>query len=183
MLTPFDSEFAKHHILELPTGSGSWDIAECTNKMDFEKLLPWCRDEEDDSDFPPEEEESLDEFAFVDEVSGYEVWASACLYDAVVNGTDYASYCTGYEDEYRKAVEALRKALAKKKFLSRIPVHDLSEILQNAVDALDCVLDNADDNSELAGKMQKNGQYKAFWTEILGLQSRLSDHIELKGAI
>lgn len=182
MLTPFDSEFAKHHILELPTGSGSWDIAECTNKMDFEKLLPWCRDEED-SDFSPVEEECLHEYGFVDEISGYEVWASACLYDAVVNGTDYALYCTGYAEEYQKAVEALRKALAKKKFLSRIPVHDLPEILQNAVDALDCVLDNVAGESELAGKMQENGNYEVFWTEILALQNRLSDHIELKGAI
>lgn len=182
MLTPFASEFAKKHILELLELSKDLDldIAKCTNKSDFQSILPWCSDEKKDrEDFPDLSDEQIQELMddeSVDAECGYEVWVSACLYDAILNGTDYAPYCSGYAEEYQKAVEALRKSLAKKKFLSKKPVHDLPEILQNAIDALDYVLGVGND-SELAEEMSKSGTLAVWEEEIIDLQNRLSKHI------
>ncbi|MDE5859006.1 MAG: hypothetical protein K2H23_01220, partial [Oscillospiraceae bacterium] len=106
----------------------------------------------------------------------YEAWAAACLYDNMLNGTEYSYLCKGYEEIFDSAVKRLEKDISKKKFLIKKPVYDLSEILQNAVDALDVVM-GINDDSELAEKMKAAGFSKEFENEIIDLQNRLASHI------
>ncbi|MCM1132805.1 MAG: hypothetical protein NC340_04970 [Ruminococcus flavefaciens] len=104
---------------------------------------------------------------------GYEIWASALLYDTVFNDIDYSVYCTGYEELYSRAVENLKKDLSRKAFMSFKPRYNIPKILRNAVDVLDTVW--LSDNSELAEKMRNDGVFEQWRNEIIDLQNRLTD--------
>lgn len=158
---PFETEYAREFISEIASDKSS-DTVFWTNEIAFECLLPGAEDEE---------------YGGCDEEVCYEAWASACLYDSMLNGTDYSRFCMDYKDSLTAAVKRLEKDISKKKFLSKKPVYDLSKILQNAVDALDVVMGiNAD--SELAERMKRWGVTDKFERTVIDLQNRLSTHIE-----
>lgn len=157
---PFETEYARDLISEIASDKSS-DSVFWTNEIAFECML---NDDED-------------EYGGYDEEVCCEAWAAACLYDAMLNGTDYSAYCKGYEDSLAAAVKRLEKDTSKKKFLSKKPVYDLSRLLQNAVDALDVVMGMSAD-SELAEKMKRQGAADRFERTVIDLQNRLSAHIE-----
>lgn len=158
---PFETEYAREFISEIASDKSS-DTVFWTNEIAFECLLPGAEDEE---------------YGGYDEEVCYEAWAAACLYDSMLNGTDYSRFCMDYKDSLTAAVKRLEKDISKKKFLSKKPVYDLSKILQNAVDALDVVMGiNAD--SELAERMKRWGVTGKFERTVIDLQNRLSTHIE-----
>ncbi|MDE6745034.1 MAG: hypothetical protein K2J72_00195 [Oscillospiraceae bacterium] len=158
---PFDTEYARELISEIASDRSS-DSVFWTNEAAFECVLYNADDDEEE--------------CYEEEVC-YEVWAAACLYDAMLNGTDYSAFCRGYEDSFSAAVKRLEKDTAKKKFLSKKPVYDISELLQNAIDALDVVMGMSAD-SELAERMKRRGVTDRFESTIIDLQNRLSAHIE-----
>lgn len=158
---PFETEYAREFISEIASDKSS-DSVFWTNEIAFDCLI---------SDYGDDEDGGYDE-----EVC-YEAWAAACLYDAMLNGTDYSAFCGGYEDSLSAAVKRLEKDTAKKKFLSKKPVYDLSKLLQNAIDALDVVMGMSAD-SELAEIMKRQGVTDRFESTIIDLQNRLSAHIE-----
>lgn len=158
---PFETEYAREFISEIASDKSS-DTVFWTNEIAFECLLPSAEDEE---------------YGGYDEEVCYEAWAAACLYDSMLNGTDYSRFCMDYKDSLTAAVKRLEKDISKKKFLSKKPVYDLSKILQNAVDTLDVVMGiNAD--SELAERMKRWGVTDKFERTVIDLQNRLSTHIE-----
>ncbi|MDE5853594.1 MAG: hypothetical protein K2H19_00830 [Ruminococcus sp.] len=156
MITPFEYEWAFENIEEIAESS---DDAVWLINFSFESVWHECEND----------------FIVLD--TGYEVWTSACLCDAVMNNTDYSKYCSGYEKIYIKAVEILKQDLFRKKFLTKKPIHNISEILQSAIDALDYVLGIVNE-SELADEMQNRGIFEEWRGEIIDLQNRLSKHIE-----
>ncbi len=165
MIDPFDNVYAAEFIgsvTALPGGSEK-EIAksaiELTNKIVFRSAIE------------AEETETLEE-----EVCA-EVWISACLYDAVLNGTDYAPLCTGYEGELSAAVKAIRDGISLKTFFGKKPMFNLSEILQNGVEALDGII-GVYCRSELLEDMKRNGKAKEFETSVIELQCRLGDKRE-----
>lgn len=161
MINPFETKYAEKLIKNVANTDDTANSIFYTDKICFECAVPWTDDE--------------DKGGFEEEFC-YEIWASACLYDNMLNGTEYSYLCRGYEEFFDNAVKRLEKDLAKKKFLSKKPVYDLSEILQNAVDALDAVM-GITDVSELAEKMKAAGLNKEFESEIIDLQNRLASHI------
>lgn len=161
MITPFETKYAETLVRDAANTDNITDSVWCTDKICFECTLPYANHEEDG--------------AFEEEFC-YEIWASACLYDNMLNGTEYAYLCIGYEEIFDNAVKRLKTDISKKKFLSRKPVYDLSKILQNAVYALNVIMGiNAD--SELAESMKAAGLSKEFENEITGLRNRLESHI------
>ncbi|MDE6763125.1 MAG: hypothetical protein K2J73_05555 [Oscillospiraceae bacterium] len=142
---PFETEYAREFISELVSDTSS-DSVFWTNEAVFECMLP---------------DAYYDEDGGYDEEVCYEVWAAACLYDSMLNGTDYSSCCRDYKDSFTAAVKRLEKDVSKKKFLSKKPVYDLSKLLQNAVDALDVVIGIGAD-SELAERMKRWGVTDKF---------------------
>lgn len=158
---PFETEYARELISEIASDKSS-DSVFRTNEIAFDCLISDYGDDEDGG--------------YEEEVC-YEAWAAACLYDAMLNGTDYSAFCRGYEDSLSAAVKRLEKDTAKKKFLSKKPVYDISELLQNAVDALDVVMGMSAD-SELAERMKQCGVTDKFESTIIDLQNRLSAHIK-----
>lgn len=158
---PFETEYARELISEIASDRSS-DSVFWTNEVAFDCLI---------SDY------GYDEDGGYEEEVCYEAWAAACLYDAMLNGTDYSAFCRGYEDSLSAAVKRLEKDTAKKKFLSKKPVYDISKLLQNAVDALDVVMGMSAD-SELAEIMKRCGVADKFERTIIDLQNRLSAHIE-----
>lgn len=160
MLDPFETKYAKKLIEDTANADDMTNSVWYTNKICFETALPNASDEDD-----------------IDEEFCYEIWASACLYDNMLNGTAYSHLCRGYEEVFENAVKQLEKDISKKKFLSKKPVYDLSEILQNAVDALDAVM-GINSDSELAENMKAAGLTKEFESVIIDLQNRLADHIK-----
>lgn len=153
MITPFENEWVREHIEGI--AKDSKDSALLNN---FIFGYEWFEDEK------------------IALNMCYEVWTAALLYDTIFNNIDYSVYCTGYGNTYTKAVENLKKDLSRKKFLSFKPRYNISEILQNAIDALDEIW--MSDNSELAEEMKKNGIFEDWWHEIIDLQNRLSEHIQ-----
>lgn len=158
---PFETEYAREFISEIVSDRSS-DSVFWTNEVAFDCMLPSADDDEDGG---------------YDEEVCYEAWAAACLYDAMLNGTDYSAFCRGYEDNLSAAVKRLEKDTSKKKFLSKKPVYNISELLQNAIDALDVVMGMSAD-SELAEIMKRCGITDRFESTIIDLQNRLSAHIE-----
>lgn len=161
---PFETEYARNFIAELVSDKFS-DSVFYTNEVAFDCLLFDVGDIEDS------EEDGYDEEVCC------EAWAAACLYDSVLNGTAYSHLCRGYEETFENAVKRLEKDTAKKKFLSKKPVYDISKILQNAVDALDVVIGMSAD-SELAERMKRQDVSEKFERTVIDLQNRLSAHIE-----
>lgn len=157
---PFETEYARELISELVSDKFS-DSVFWTNEVAFDCLLSGAEDNE--------------EGGYEEEVC-YEGWAAACLYDSMLNGTPYSYLCRGYEEVFENAVKRLEKDIFKKKFLSQKPVHDLSKILQNAVDALDVIM-GINSDSELAEKMKAAGLSKEFEAGITDLRNRLANHI------
>ncbi len=165
MIDPFDNVYAAEFIgsvTALPGGSEK-EIAksavELTNKIVFRSAIE------------AEETETLEE-----EVCA-EVWVSACLYDAALNGTDYRPFCRDYEEGYTAAVRAVKGGITLKKLFGKKPLFDAAEILQNAVDALDCII-GVTCRSELLENMKRNGKAKEFETSVIELQCRLGDKRE-----
>lgn len=156
---PFETEYARELISEIASNKYS-DSVFWTNEIAFECVL--TNDDDDGGGY--------------DDECCYEVWASACLYDSMLNGTPYSYLCRGYEEVFENAVKRLEKDIFKKKFLSQKPVHDLSKILQNAVDALDVIM-GINSDSELAEKMKASGLSKEFEAGITDLRNRLANHI------
>jgi len=181
MLTPFRSEYAEKFISEmLALIPGTYDAVSYTHEQSFKIALPW----EDDFLQPGENQPPLE----LDIC--YEIWAAACLYDAVLNHTDYANDCFHYRDNYLKVLINIEESLkkTKNKWFKKIPVYNLSRILQDAIDALDYVLstdielDEPDGDfdyelSELGEVMRKEGKYQEFENSIIDLQNRLIQHI------
>lgn len=56
------------------------------------------------------------------------------------------------------------------------PLYNIPEILQNAVDTLDCTT-GIYYESELVEKMKGKGIFDEWESEIIDLQNRLSEHI------
>ncbi|MDE6599868.1 MAG: hypothetical protein K2K34_07315 [Oscillospiraceae bacterium] len=158
---PFETEYARELISEIASDRSS-DSVFWTNEVAFDCMLPSTDDDEDGG---------------YDEEVCYEAWAAACLYDTMLNGTEYSHLCRGYEEIFENAVKRLEKDTAKKKFLSKKPVYDISELLQNAIDALDVVMGMSAD-SELAERMKRWGVTDKFESTIIDLQNRLSAHIK-----
>ena len=183
MMTPFRSEFAETYIAEMLVSIDPklWDLASYTHEMSFKIALPW----EDDEILEAGEQQPPLELDIC-----YEIWTAACLYDAVLNHTDYGDDCLRYRENYIKAVVNLEESLqkTKRKWFKKVPVYNLSQILQDAVDALDYILmsdielDEPDGDfdyelSELSEEMRKAGKFREFEETIIDLQNRLSQHI------
>lgn len=150
MITPFDSEWVREHIEGIAK-----DSKDSVLLNNFSFGYEWFEDET------------------ISLNMGYEIWASALLYDTVFNDIDYSVYCKDYYEVYNKAVENLKKDLSRKKFMSFKPRYDIPQILRNAVDALDKIW--LSDNSELAEKMRNDGVFEQWRHEIIDLQNRLTD--------
>lgn len=188
MLTPFDYEAVREHISELIDGLfrplkyvNDFEFEIVTREMTQKDASDLRKTLKQTSELSKEEiektvEEMLNDRS-VDAEIGCEIWADACLLDDALNGMDYSSECIGYADEYRKALEMLKQDISKKKFLSKKPVYNLSVVLQNGIDALDCVL-GINYDSELAEEMKQKGSYSEFENLIIDLQNRLSRHID-----
>lgn len=161
---PFETEYAKKLIEDTANADDMTNSVWYTNEICFETAIADASDEDENDDG-------------IDDEFCYEIWAAACLYDSMLNGTDYSRFCMGYEDSLTAAVKRLEKDISKKKFLSKKPVYDLSRILQNAVDALDAVIGISAD-SELAERMKRQGVADKFERTVFDLQNRLSAHIE-----
>lgn len=157
-MDPFESKYSEEF---LECAVKAEDSVYYTNNRIFECAV-YGEDDEDD---------------VYEEKYCYEIWAAACLYDSMLNGTPYSHLCIGYEKAFDNALEKLKKDISKKKFLSKKPVYDISSILQNAVDALDVVNGTAF-ASELAEKMKADGLSEKFERSISDLQNNLAKHIE-----
>lgn len=164
MTNPFDNVYAAEFIgsvTALPEGSKkkiAKSAVELTNEIVFRSAIE------------AEETETLEK-----EICA-EVWISACLYDAVLNGTDYASLCTGYEEELSAAVKAIRDGISMKTFFGKKPMFNLSEILQNGVEALDGII-GVYCRSELLDEAERRGTAKEFENAVIDLQNRLAAQI------
>lgn len=183
MITPFENDYAIEFIKNIADNLAGAVLL--TNEMLLSCIFNEYHKAEENfmhkqlkkDSYSDEEIEDILNDDSVDSETGYEAWTSACLYDAIMNNTDYSRYCTSYEEVYNKAVEMLKKDLFRKKFLSKKPVHNISEILQNTVEALDYVL-GINNDSEIADKMRSRGIFEEWRSEIIDLQNRLSKHTE-----
>ncbi len=106
---------------------------------------------------------------------GYEIWAGACLFDHILNGTDYGFEQYHYAEELKKLAARLEQEVSRTHFLSRRPVYPLQRILGDAVAALSLIMDAGD--SELADIMYQSGDGIQWREEITELQERLQKHI------
>lgn len=185
-MTPFDTETAKQHITDLTHNYvrpfeyiNEYVFLSVTKEYTDKDIKEMKKTLKKYSALSDEDIEEVMHNNDIDSEIGFEILTSAYLLDDVLGGNDYSADCIGYSDEYRLAAEMLRQDISKKRFLSKKSFYDLSEILRNAVDALDYVLGIGCD-SELAEKMKTNGAYEKWKEKIMDLQNRLSSHIEYK---
>ena len=178
MLTPFDSTYAQKCVNDmLDTSRLKTDTAEYLNDIIFKSALPW-----EDDDLPDGGSAEPLELEIC-----YEVWTGACMLDIILNSTDYSRDCTGYAESVSQAAELLKESLyrTKRRLFKSVPVHDVREIIQNAIDSLDYLLmaDAEDSNgdiqtSELGEEMKRAGKSEELERSVIELQNRLGEHIE-----
>lgn len=195
MLTPFENDYAMVEILGLA-------IVTSPHAAEFEirTIDELCFQAISKREYFDEEDDSEE----LDEEWGIQLWTNALLFDDALNGTDYSRYCyaysasfietlgemeylkkywknhlfgaEAYRQHYQQARETLRKELGRKKYFTKKPVHNLSEILEHAVDALNQLL-GIDGESEVLEQMKTLGKEEEFRREITALQERLRKHI------
>lgn len=98
-------------------------------------------------------------------------WVSACLLDAVLNGTDYSDGESSSDAAFRKAIEKLKTAFARKRFISGKPYYDIEAVKDTVYTEL--TVFGIGDNSELFNKLTEKGKSEEFSDMVTGLMNRL----------
>ena len=161
MITPFDTKYGQTAVAELHENSPLFGAVKNIRIY---------------VDPPSDDDHAFQQDDIVDTEYGSELWTAVCLLDDAVNNMGYASQCIGYAEQYTALLEMLKAELAKKKFLTRKPVHDLPQLLRDSAAALDD-LNGKNCCSEILDEMKAQGREQDFLNSILDLQNRLRSQI------